>query len=157
MKQQAMLMLIRGMPGSGKSTLAQRLIRQGVIECHYEADQYFVNEQGQYEWDVNHLMDAHDWCRSQAEAALEAGQRVAVSNTSVRLRDIRSYVEMARDWSVLPLRVVTLRSQYGSIHGVPEETMERMRRGFAQDQDILERFGDEVRLLNIQDVSRQDT
>lgn len=148
----SMLMLIRGVPGSGKSTLARELISQGVIDCHYEADQYFYNERGEYEWDVNHLMDAHDWCRYQAETALERGERVAVSNTSLRLRDIRSYLDLARDSGVLPLRIVTLRSEYGSIHGVPEETIEKMRRGFASDEDILARFGDDVRLLNIQDV-----
>lgn len=142
-----MLMLIRGLPGSGKSTLAQTLKDRGAIDAFHEADQYFYNSQGQYEWDPLYLLDAHDWCRTQVEQSLDQGLRVAVSNTTLRLRDIRAFVEIARDFDALPLQVITMRSEYGSIHGVPDETIERMRLGFADDAAILERFGDDVQLM----------
>lgn len=140
--------MIRGLPGSGKSTLARELIRAGVADCYYEADHYFYDAQGEYKWDVDLLMDAHDWCRAQVERALEQDLRVIVSNTSLRLRDIRSYVEIADELGCLPLRIITAREEYGSIHGVPEETIEKMRRGFADDGAIRERFGDDVELVS---------
>ena len=51
------LILIRGLPGSGKSTLA-RLLKNDFGAVHYEADQYFVNESGEYNWSATKIRDA---------------------------------------------------------------------------------------------------
>ena len=52
------LYLLRGLPGSGKSTLAKSLGGK-----HFEADMYFVRD-GEYQFDVTKLKEAHEWCRS---------------------------------------------------------------------------------------------
>lgn len=143
------LIMIRGLPGSGKSTLARDLIQRGVADCHCEADHYFYDQQGQYNWDPTVIMDAHDWCGNQVKMALGQGRRVIVSNTSLRLRDVRAYVEIAEHLGCLPLKIVTMHGEYGSVHGVPEETMEKMRLRFADDDAIQKRFGGDVELISL--------
>jgi adenylate kinase family enzyme len=49
--------IVRGCPGSGKSTFAKTL---GGI--HIEADQYFVDADGNYNFDGSKIKNAHAWC-----------------------------------------------------------------------------------------------
>ena len=46
------LYLIRGVPGSGKSTLAQTMLTSGMINDILEADQFFINSNGEYEFNA---------------------------------------------------------------------------------------------------------
>ena len=45
--------LCRGIPGSGKSTLAKVLVASGYAQLHFEADQFFTDKDGNYNWDGN--------------------------------------------------------------------------------------------------------
>ena len=56
------LYIVRGIPGSGKSTFAKTLGGQ-----HYEADMYFIDEEGNYKFDGTKIKDAHKWCQSFVE------------------------------------------------------------------------------------------
>ncbi len=51
------LYIVRGIPGSGKSTFAKTLGGQ-----HYEADMFFIDENGVYNFDFTKIKDAHQWC-----------------------------------------------------------------------------------------------
>ncbi|WP_367988977.1 ATP-binding protein [Vibrio sp. NTOU-M3] len=116
------LTLIRGLPGSGKSTLAQTLDAQ-----HFEADMYFVDEQGTYRFDANCLPQAHAWCLTMTEKALHQGQSVVVSNTFVRLWEMESYIHLSRQLGI-KLKVVECTGSYPNVHGVPQCTIDKMRR-----------------------------
>lgn len=70
------LTLIRGLPGSGKSTLAKTL-----PAVHFEADMYFIADDGVYRYDKAKISDAHEWCRAEVKRALTNKQDVVVSNT----------------------------------------------------------------------------
>lgn len=71
------LYIVRGLPGSGKSTFAKSL--GGV---NYEADMFFINENGEYNFDPSKLKDAHNWCRHKAMDSMKSGEPiVVVSNT----------------------------------------------------------------------------
>ena len=59
------LFLLRGLPGSGKSTLAK-----SISEVHYEADMYFVDADGNYNFDATLLKDAHNWCQTITRMAM---------------------------------------------------------------------------------------
>jgi tRNA uridine 5-carbamoylmethylation protein Kti12 len=51
------LYIVRGIPGSGKTTFAKSL------NCPvFEADMFFVNSQGIYNFDYTKIKDAHAWC-----------------------------------------------------------------------------------------------
>ena len=76
------LILCRGVSGAGKSTFAKTL---GGI--HIEADQYFVDADGNYNFDGSKIKLAHEYCRLQTEAWMRTDglqvniNKIIVSNT----------------------------------------------------------------------------
>ena len=120
------LYIVRGLPGSGKSTLAKRLLNQGQVQQHWEADMYFTQETGVYKFDPTKLSEAHSWCQSQVKKALEGGHSVVVSNTFVKHWEMRFYKELAKNLQV-NVQELVCEGNYRNIHGVPEAIVERMR------------------------------
>ena len=118
------LTLIRGLPGSGKSTRAREIAQQtGAV--HLEADQWFMVN-GEYKFDPSKLHHAHRWCQEQAKQNLKMGNDVVVSNTFTRRREAKPYIDMANQLGA-KLEIITATGDYGSIHDVPDEAIERMR------------------------------
>lgn len=119
------LYLLRGLPGAGKSTLAESI---GGI--HLEADMFFL-ELGDYKFDASKLKDAHEWCRERCELRMIDGYRIVVSNTFTREWEMQSYYDLAKkhDYRVFSLIV---ENRHGGInsHGVPDETLEKMKNRF---------------------------
>lgn len=119
-----MLILIRGLPGSGKSTFA----RDYDIR-HYEADMFFIQPDGEYEFNPGLIKQAHEWCQTSVRCALYARHDVVVSNTFTTLKEMQPYIDFAKNCGA-ELKVYRMTGNYGSIHNVPEETIERMRNRF---------------------------
>ena len=124
------LILVRGLPGSGKSTLATKLAR-GFGHVHLEADQFFMRD-GVYEFRVEDLGAAHMWCQNETRRLLEAGMTAVVSNTFTTLKELRPYFDIAAEFGIVP-QVIVCQNQYGSIHNVPAETLQRMRQRWVHD------------------------
>lgn len=124
------LIIVRGLPGSGKSTLASKLVPT-MADRHYEADQYFIVE-GEYKFDINYLVEAHEWCQSKTRSSLSVGHSVVVSNTFTTIREMRPYFKIAHEFGIVP-QIILCQGQWGSIHNVPEETLARMRNRFQFD------------------------
>jgi predicted kinase len=124
------LIVVRGLPGSGKSTLAQRLSRS-FGHVHLEADQFFIKN-GHYHFDAGQLAAAHGWCQSETDRYMSQGMTVVVSNTFTTLKELRPYFVIAERHGVVP-QVIHCQNQYGNIHHVPHDTMERMRARWACD------------------------
>lgn len=123
------LTLIRGIPGSGKTTLARQLmIVFGETGAHFEADQYF-EKSGTYEFDMTKIGRAHYECQMNTYKALTQGKNVIVSNTFTMLKEIDPYADMCFDFNIIP-QIIICQGTYGSIHNVPDETMDRMRKRF---------------------------
>lgn len=121
------LVVIRGAPGSGKSTYAKKFIDLGY--SHYEADMYFVDEKDNYNFDKTKLYLAHRWCQEKVCQTLQRGENVVVSNTSTTLKEVQTYIDIAKYCNV-PVRVIRMTGDYGNIHGVPEETLKKMKERF---------------------------
>lgn len=119
------LYIIRGLPGSGKSTLA-KLIAEAKGYIHHEADMYFTNEDGDYNFIPEKIKDAHKWCLESTKEVLEKGVGVVVSNTFTTQWQVQPYIDVAKDLDV-EIVLIECKSNFGSIHGVPVESLERMK------------------------------
>lgn len=116
------LVLIRGIPGSGKSTLAKAMLGYE----HYEADMFFVNENGRYFFDPHKINEAHSWCQLMTKNALVAGKNVVVSNTFSRHWEMQAYYDMAKELGA-KLSVVEALGNFQSVHNVPNYVIESMK------------------------------
>lgn len=115
------LYIVRGLPGSGKSTYAKSL---GIP--HFEADMYFYKD-GVYNFKQWHLQRAHEWCLDQVVNAITLGDSdVAVSNTFTTMKEVNPYLAIKEMCEGLRIVVVDVKTAYGSIHNVPEETLAKM-------------------------------
>ena len=130
------LTIIRGLPGSGKSTMAKKLIAVLDSVVWAEADHYFVGADGVYRFDGARLIDAHLQCFDKVERALEQGQSAIVSNTFSTLREMRVYFELALRYRIRP-DIVTMHDNFGSVHDVPTDVVDRMRARFQHDTTPL--------------------
>jgi predicted kinase len=139
------LTLLRGIPGSGKSTLASMLrlnwASQGFVSSHYEADQYFM-ENGVYVFDRQKLRQAHSWCQQSTIDALARGEHVIVSNTFTTLKELKPYFEMIHAYGKQPT-VLVCQTNWGNVHGVPDDVLEAMIDRFQYDiSSLLEQLPD---------------
>lgn len=121
-----MLIIVRGLPGSGKSTLAKALRGSDVWDKRiFEADQYFETTEG-YKFDPSKLKEAHEICQKRTREWLEKGHTAIVSNTFTQRWEYEPYLRMAAEEGV-PVQVIEVHGDFGSIHNVPDEAMARMR------------------------------
>ena len=127
-----MLYLVRGIPGSGKSTLAKT-----ISPIIVEADQYFVDGEGNYNFDGSKIKLAHEYCRSQTEAWMKTDgtqvnvDKIVVSNTFTQFWEMEPYFELSKKYGYKTFSIV-VENRHGnkSIHNVPEEKVEQMKNRF---------------------------
>ena len=117
----ANLTIIRGLPGSGKSTYAQ-----SVWGMHLEADQFFEDSEGNYEYDIKLIGVAHDWCYSNTVKALRYGIDVVVSNTFTKMWELERYLAIPTLLDGVSVSIIEMRTQYENVHGVPEDKLKLM-------------------------------
>jgi predicted kinase len=116
------LILIRGLPGSGKSTLAKLL----PAFHHIEADRYFTEADGTYRFNATQLGEAHAWCQDLANGSLLYRRDTVVSNTFTTLKEMQPYLDMAKKYGA-QVTVIKCEGNYGSLHGVPQEVIDKMK------------------------------
>jgi len=126
------LFLLRGLPGSGKTTLAKSI---GGI--HIEADMYFMKD-GEYQFDVTKLRDAHQWCQEGVEKSMRAldnpkigTKRITVSNTFTQEWEMKPYFDLAEKHGYRVYSLI-VENRHGGVneHGVPEDKLEIMKNRF---------------------------
>lgn len=123
------LIIIRGVSGSGKTTAAKDEMAAPRFKepmVHLEADMFFETPDGKYNFDPEYLHHAHKWCQMSAVRAMRNGSVVIVSNTFTTFKEAEPYLEAARRLGY-KLDIRTMNINYGSIHNVPEEVLERQR------------------------------
>jgi predicted kinase len=125
------LILLRGLPGSGKSTLAKLLVDKDY--CHKEADMFFVDRVGNYNFDPSKIKDAHSWCQQEVEFLLKYDHSpVVVSNTFTQEWEMDAYYKMAEDFGYRVTSIITENRHGGkNEHGVPDDKLEMMKNRFA--------------------------
>ena len=130
------LIMFIGVPGSGKTTAARKYrdeytlkhVGEDIQIC--EADDYFINQKtGEYKWDRRKLGAAHQWCLIQARINMTNGRDVIVSNTFLTPKERAPYFKSAKLHGY-DVEVITCNGNYQNIHGVPEETIQKMKNKF---------------------------
>ncbi len=127
MTNDKVLYIVRGLPGSGKSTFAKSL--GGV---HFEADMYFVDENGVYNFDPTKIKMAHNWCMIQTQKAMvDEEPKIVVSNTFTQEWEMETYFKLANEngYQVYSI-IVENRHEGKNTHGVPDDKLQIMKDRF---------------------------
>lgn len=121
------LILLRGLPGSGKSTFAKSL-----NAAHFEADMFFIDKEGNYNFDATHLKYAHEWCQDLVWMAMaKSYPLIVVSNTFTQEWEMDAYFKMAEEFGYQVVCLI-VENRHGGVneHGVPADKLEQMKNRF---------------------------
>ena len=129
------LIILRGLPGCGKSSFAKMMWSEHTI-C--EADQYWYDKDGNYNFDPSKLKFAHEWCQANVRQFMEDNtlndqfyREIVVSNTSTTEKELQPYLDLANEYGykVVSL-IVENRHGNSNVHNVPQETLQKMQDRF---------------------------
>jgi predicted kinase len=129
------LFLVRGLPGSGKSTFATHIWNEYAV-C--EADKFFYDKEGNYNFDPSKIKDAHAWCKNEVETRMIDHQNneqyypeIAVSNTFTQEWEMKDYFDLADKYGYKVVSLIVENRHGGkNVHGVPEDKLEIMKNRF---------------------------
>jgi predicted kinase len=139
MPESLVLTLVRGLPGSGKSTLLERWYAAHDVDM-FAADDFFLDEEGVYNFDPTLLGEAHAQCQSRTRAALENGSSTVVTNTFSQRWELEPYLALAKELEVTVFVIDLFDSGCTdeelferNVHGVPLEGIRAMRSRWEHD------------------------
>ncbi|KAM5272197.1 NEDD4-binding protein 2 [Ctenodactylus gundi] len=128
------LVLLRGLPGSGKSFLARTLQEDNPSGVILSTDDYFYIN-GQYQFDLRYLGEAHEWNHNRAKEAFEKKiSPIIIDNTNLQAWEMKPYVALSQKhkykvhfrepdtwWKFKPKELARR-----NIHGISKEKITRM-------------------------------
>jgi predicted kinase len=131
---QGELILLRGLPGSGKSTLAKIILQlRSTDEPEVlSADDFFINENGEYDFDSQKIKEAHNYCQFRcSERMRQQKVKIVVANTFTQEWEMDEYFKMAERYNYR-VHTVVVENRHGNenIHGVPEDKLQQMKNRF---------------------------
>jgi predicted kinase len=131
---QGELILLRGLPGSGKSTLAKIILQlRSTDEPEVlSADDFFINKNGEYDFDSQKIKEAHNYCQFRcSERMRQQKAKIVVANTFTQDWEMKPYFDMAERYNYR-VHTVIVENRHGNenIHGVPEDKLQQMKRRF---------------------------
>ena len=131
---QGELILLRGLPGAGKSTLAKVILqfRETDEPEVLSADDFFVNENGVYEFDAQKIKEAHQYCQFRcSERMRQQKAKIVVANTFTQEWEMDDYFKMAERYNYR-VHTVVVENRHGNenVHGVPEDKLQQMKNRF---------------------------
>lgn len=124
------LIIVRGLPGSGKSSFAEQISQNDV---YIEADQFWFDEEGNYNFDVSRIGEAHYWCQQHVDEWMCKGfPQITVSNTSTTEKELESYYYLAEKYGYKVYSLIMENRHNGvNCHNVPDQTLDKMRSRFS--------------------------
>ena len=123
------VVILRGVPGSGKSTFARKLTQRENI-C--EADEFMVDNDGNYDFNPTRLGYCHDQCFEKFKRLLVLGTPTVINaNTNTQVKEFKAYVKLAESMGYkVTFLIVENRHGNSSVHGVPDDKLQVMRDRF---------------------------
>lgn len=121
------LMLIRGVSGSGKSTEAKKRYSEALASnktvSWFEADDFFVNSNGEYVFNQSLLAEAHARCQKLTRQAMENGVEVIlVSNTFTKKWEMEFYLKEGKEQGY-DVVIHHCRGNFKNVHNVPDSVV----------------------------------
>jgi predicted kinase len=128
------LILLRGVPGSGKTTLGEIILNcpQPSGTKVLSADDFFIDQEGNYNFDPSKLKEAHNLCQQKCAENMRNGiYKIVVANTFTQEWEMETYFKMAERYSYR-VHSVIVENRHGSqnIHDVPDEKILQMKNRF---------------------------
>lgn len=118
---QPILRIVRGLPGSGKSTYARKF--GGIL---IESDMALYTGD-QYIWTPERLDKAINWVRAMFQINVQYGNDINLVGVFTREKNFRHHIEFAEK-NGYKVEVIRCTADYGNIHNVPQESLDRMAR-----------------------------
>lgn len=130
-----LLYLVRGLPGSGKSTFSKTL---GTL--NFETDSYFLDDNGNYEFDPQNIKRANFFCINSVTEAMEKSlltdspckyDLISVSNVFSKEKEMEPYLNLANKYGYYVFSII-IENRHGnkSLHHYPGKSIENIREGF---------------------------
>jgi len=118
--------ILRACSGSGKSTLAAKLAGENGVVC--EADAFFNDKEGNYNFDAKRLPEVHAKCYEMFVNAINFGiDNVVLANTNTQEWEFKKYQEYAEaEGYMVFVMVVENRHGNKNVHNVPDEAVKKM-------------------------------
>ena len=92
------------MPGSGKSTLASKIVNLYETTQTCSADSFFLDEQGNYNFDIEKRPQAHEVCKEKAKTCCsDSSSPIIIDNTNLMHWEIKYYLDLAHQHDYLVL------------------------------------------------------
>jgi predicted kinase len=129
------LILLRGVPGSGKTTLGEIILdTPGSNNTNnvLSADDFFMDENGNYNFDPTKLREAHNECQLKCAERMKLQlYKIVVANTFTQDWEMKPYFEMGERYKYR-VHTVIVENRHGNtnIHNVPSEKIEQMKNRF---------------------------
>lgn len=100
---------------------------------HVEADMFFIDDKGNYNFNASKLGEAHKWCQKVTEDYMKpfGFDKVIVSNTFTQEWEMKPYYELAEKYGYIVFSLI-VENRHGGVneHNVPEETLTKMENRF---------------------------
>ena len=124
------LILLRGVPGCGKTTLGNVILLTNQLNNQdvLSADNFFIDEKGDYIFDSSKLKEAHNDCQVKcADRMRNQFSKIVVANTFTQEWEMEPYFTMAERYNYR-IHTVIVENRHGgkNVHNVPEEKLEQM-------------------------------
>lgn len=119
--------ILRGTSGSGKNFVTDKLSRR-IGWVSVSADDYFTDKEGNYNFDVTGLGNAHLQCKTRFLEALAESTvtDIIVNNTNTQEKEFNFYKEKAEQIGAdVIFLVVEKRHEGENSHNVPIEAIDR--------------------------------
>lgn len=129
------LILLRGLPGSGKTTLGEIIMQTPSSKntnVVLSADDFFIDENGNYNFDPTKLKEAHNDCLLRCvERMKNEFSKIVVANTFTQEWEMERYFEIAERYRYR-IHTVIVENRHGNknIHEVPEDKLQIMKDRF---------------------------